>query len=362
MFRLFIALLALALASTVKGGCTAEISSLDDVSAAASCSTVNINSFTVPAGMGFNLQLATGATVNLNGNVQFGNKSWSGPLFTVSGESITFNGNGNTFDGGGPFYWDGLGGNGGIEKPAPMMKIEISGTFSDVVVVNSPERCYSVGSNPGPLVMSNLVVDDSQGDVPNAQSNGLPAGHNTDGFDVSTTNLIIKDSMVHNQDDCLAINKGSNIVFTGNTCINGHGISIGSITSNVTVSGVVISDNTITSNVQALRIKTDATATGSLVTNVTYSGNTGTGMLQFGVLIDQSFPDTLGTPGNGVIISDINFSSSESKIAVNSGADQVAVNCGSGSCQGKWNWADLTVTGGEDGPITNFTGIENFSQ
>ena len=40
---------------------------------------------------------------------------------------------------------------------------------------------------------------------------------------------------------------------------------------------------------QALRIKTDASASGSTVTNITYSGNTGTGLRQFGVLIDQVY-------------------------------------------------------------------------
>ena len=54
---------------------------------------------------------------------------------------------------------------------------------------------------------------------------------------------------------------------------------------------------------QALRIKMDATATGSTVTNITYTGNTGTGLRKFGVLIDQSYPDTLKTPGTGVILS-----------------------------------------------------------
>ena len=53
-------------------------------------------------------------------------------------------------------------------------------------------------------------------------------------------------STVKSQDDCLAINKGSNIVFQRNTCIGGHGISIGSISSDATVSGVTISGNTIT--------------------------------------------------------------------------------------------------------------------
>ena len=40
---------------------------------------------------------------------------------------------------------------------------------------------------------------------------------------------------------------------------------------------------------QALRIKTKADAKSSTVTNITYSGNTGTVLRQFGVLIDQVF-------------------------------------------------------------------------
>ena len=90
-------------------------------------------------------------------------------------------------------------------------------------------------------------------------------------------------------------------------------------------------------------------------------------MRQFGVLIDQvslqrdlvhnahwydyqSYPDTLGTPGNGVMLSvsisryalvaltdafqDVNFIGSENSFTVNSDAQRVAVNCGSGSCSG----------------------------
>jgi galacturan 1,4-alpha-galacturonidase len=356
-----LALLSIAGLVSTAEACTGTISSLADVTAAVACTTVNINGFTVPGGQALTLKLLTGTTVTMNGDVLFGNLSWAGPLFTVSGTSVTFNGNGHKFDGGGPFYWDGLGGNGGVVKPAPMMKIEISGTFENVKVVNSPARVYSV-SNPGPLTMTGLTIDDSQGNVPNSKSNGLAAGHNTDGFDVSTTDLTIQNSIIMNQDDCLAINKGSNIVFKGNTCSGGHGISIGSITSGVTVSGIVISGNTIINNDQALRIKMDAAATGSTVSNVTYSGNTATGMRQFGVLIDQSYPDTLGTPGTGVKLSGVNFVAPTSTISVNSGADRVAINCGVGACTGTWNWANLKVTGGVAGPITNFAGITGFTQ
>ena len=53
------------LAAPSARACTGTISSLDDVSAAVECTTVNINSFTVPAGETFNLELATGTTVNV---------------------------------------------------------------------------------------------------------------------------------------------------------------------------------------------------------------------------------------------------------------------------------------------------------
>ena len=58
-------LLALAV-SRAEGACTATINSLNDVAGAKSCSTVNINGFTVPAGKGFELSLADNAVVNLS--------------------------------------------------------------------------------------------------------------------------------------------------------------------------------------------------------------------------------------------------------------------------------------------------------
>ncbi|TFY73204.1 hypothetical protein EWM64_g10808 [Hericium alpestre] len=93
------------LAAPTGNECTGTISSMDDVDDAVKCTTVNINSFTVPAGKTFNLDLADGTKVNMQGDVTFGNKTWGGPLFQISGDSVTFNGNGHTFDGNGPFYW-----------------------------------------------------------------------------------------------------------------------------------------------------------------------------------------------------------------------------------------------------------------
>ncbi|KAF8595727.1 endo-polygalacturonase PG1 [Ceratobasidium sp. AG-I] len=336
--------------------CTGTISSLDDVAAAIKCTTININSFTVPAGKTFEIDAPTNAIVNMMGDVTVA--AWAGPLFLLSGTSVTFNGNGHTFNGQGEQYWDGLGST-GTAKPHPMMKIKSSGTFSNVVVKNSPQQCFSFG-NSATLVVSKVTVDNSAGDAANSKSNGAAAGHNTDGFDVSVSNLTIEDSVVHNQDDCLAINKGSNIIFQRNSCTGGHGISVGSIDSDVTVSDVKILNNIITNNDQGLRIKTKSAATGSTVSGITYSGNTATGCKKYGVIIDQSYPSTLGKPGNGVTLSVVTFSGINT-VAVASSAKRVEVNCGSGSCTGTWNWSGLKTSGGAAGVI-NYSGITGFTQ
>ncbi|KAJ7927792.1 glycoside hydrolase [Mycena leptocephala] len=330
--------------------CTGMISSLADVAAAQVCTTIIINSFTVPGGQTFTINAAASATITMAGDVTFGFAEWAGPLMLVSGTNVTFNGNGHTLFGQGDLYWDGLGGNGGVTKPAPFIRVNNAGSFSNVRILNAPERSIAVKGSP--VTISGITIDNSLGDLPNSRSNGLPAGHNTDGFGISNANnVIIQNSSVHNQDDCLAVNGGTNVTFQNNVCVGGHGISIGSIASNVIVNNVHITGNTVMNNTNGLRIKTDATATASTVSNVVYTNNKLSGITQFGVLIDQSYPDTLGTPGTGVVINGVTFSGTNT-ISVTSGAKRVSVNCGStSSCVGTWNFVGLTVTGGSVGTI-----------
>ncbi|CAE6353070.1 unnamed protein product [Rhizoctonia solani] len=355
-FSIALATLPAALVAATPAGkrCAGTISSLDDVAAAQKCATININSFTVPAGKSFDISAIDGATINMLGDVKFGVANWAGPLFSVTGSNLIFNGNNHTFDGQGASYWDGQGGNGGVTKPHPMMKIKMSGSYSNVKVLNSPAHVYSI-SNPAKLVMSKLTIDNSAGDKANSKSDGKAAGHNTDGFDVSTNDLTIEDSTILNQDDCIAINKGSNIIFQRNTCSGGHGISIGSVSTGAAVTGIQVLNNKVLDSDQALRIKTKADATDASVTTVTYTGNTASGIRRFGVIVDQSYPSTLGTPGNNVIISGVNFGTND--IAVNSDAQRVVVDCGA-KCTGTWDWSGLKVTGGKAGSMDNYKNIK----
>ncbi|KAF7332618.1 Glycoside hydrolase family 31 protein [Mycena kentingensis (nom. inval.)] len=334
--------------------CTGTIQSLADVAAAEQCTTIVIGGFTVPAGQTFTLSPPDGAVVTLTGAITFGFANWAGPLMVVTGNNINFNGNGHELVGQGELYWDGLGGNGGVVKPAPLLRINCGGTFQNLKVVNTPARAVAIGGSS--LTVSSINIDNSAGDAPNSKSGGSAAGHNTDGFDISANNVIVQNSQVRNQDDCLAINRGTNITFQSNTCSGGHGISVGSIGSGVTISNVHITSNTVTAKhafTNGLRIKTTATSTGSTVSNVVYTNNRLSGITQFGVLIDQSYPATLGTPGTGVLINTVTFSGTNT-ISVGSAAKRVEVNCASlSTCSGTWNFAGLTVTGGAVGAVKN---------
>nr|BAH14957.1 endopolygalacturonase 1 precursor [Agroathelia rolfsii] len=336
--------------------CTSTISSLSDVTdSALECTTINIKSFSVPAGKTFDISnLADGTTVNLLGDVTFGYKEWDGPLFQIGTKSKTatwhFNGNGHTLNGQGAQYWDGKGTNGGKTKPHPMVKLyHGTGSFKDVTVLNSPAQAVSVGTSAA-FTISGVTIDNSA---------GSSKGHNTDCFDVSADDVTITGNVCKNQDDCLAVNKGSNIEFSDNKCSGGHGISIGSVKSDHNVESVTISGNTVTDSANGLRIKTVYGATDAAVTNIVYKDNTVSGISKYGVVIEQDYENgsPTGKPSNGVTLGPVTFEGTN-KVSVNSGAKEVYVLCGS-KCTGTWDWSGLSVSGGSSGSI-NYDHISNF--
>ncbi|KIM89492.1 glycoside hydrolase family 28 protein [Piloderma croceum F 1598] len=334
--------------------CTATIRSAADITSAnLACSTINIESFTMTAGKTLALSgLSNGATVNLLGDITFGFKNWAGPLFEISSNSgnFTFNGNGKTLNGQGVSYWDGKGLSAGVTKPDPMVVIGGGGIFKDVTVLNSPGRAVAV-SNAAPMIISGVTIDNSA---------GKSLGANTDCFDVAGSDVTITGNTCKNQDDCLAVNYGSNIKFSSNFCTGGHGISIGSISSGSTVSDVTISDNTVTDSFYGLRIKTDEGATDASVTNIVYLGNTVSGITYQGVAILQDYKNgsPSGTASNGVTLGPITFSYGNS-VSVDSQAQQVYVLCGE-LCTGAWDWSGLKTSGGAAGS-SNYAKISGYN-
>ncbi|KAJ7146498.1 pectin lyase fold/virulence factor [Mycena epipterygia] len=263
---------------------------VDSVASAAdlsNCTRVEIDAFTVPSGETVTIAAAAGAVVTMTGD-------------------ITFSQTNGKFKG--------------------------SGIFEDVTILNSPAQAVSVGTT-GPTTIRSVMVDDSAGNIGNL-------GHNTDGFDISASDLVLSNCVVNNQDDCIAINSGISIVVKEMTCIGSHGISIGSIATNKSVSDVRIARNNITVYMQV-----DAVAINASVSNVTYERNTVSRISEFGVLITQSYPNDDTTPGTGASISGISFLGGTTNVSVESDAFTLVVDCG--ACSGIWDFAKLNATGGK---------------
>lgn len=209
---------------------------------------------------------------------------------------------------------------------------------SGLNVKNTPVQAFSINGAQN-LQVNDITIDNSAGDVENG-------GHNTDAFDVgASTGVYISGANVKNQDDCLAINSGTDISFTGGTCSGGHGLSIGSVGGRVDndVANIYIADNTISSSDNGVRIKTVAGQTGS-VKNVTYSNIKLENIARYGIVIEQDYENgnPTGTPTSGVPITDVTIKNVAGSIT-NSGTD-VYILCASCS---DWTWTGVDITGGK---------------
>ena len=217
--------------------------------AVASCTDIVLSNIAVPGGAAINLSaLKAGATVTFDGLTTFGftNLSTFDPV-TIGGKGITVTANpGAVIDGNGQAYWDGLGSNGGVPKPDHFIvvkKVTGNSVIKNLYIQNWPVHLFSI-SSCSDVVFEDLVLNNTAGWPANSASNGLPAAHNSDGFDVSSSsNMTIRRSIVLNQDDCVAITSGNNMTVTDMYCHGGHGLSIGSVglKSNNNVTNILVS-------------------------------------------------------------------------------------------------------------------------
>lgn len=205
---------------------------------------------------------------------------------------------------------------------------------------NTPVQGFSINTVTD-LTLDHITIDNSAGDVTNG-------GHNTDAFDVgSSTGVTISNANVKNQDDCLAVNSGTDITFTGGTCSGGHGISIGSVggRSDNVVKNVKILSSSISDSDNGVRIKTVYDATGS-VSGVTYKDITLKNIAKYGIVIEQDYENgsPTGTPTAGVPITGLTIQNVKGTVA--SKGTNVYILCAKGACS-NWTWTGNSVTGGQ---------------
>ncbi|KAL6708272.1 hypothetical protein ACN47E_003196 [Coniothyrium glycines] len=313
---------------------------------AASCATIVLNNIAVPAGTTLDLsKLADGTTVIFQGTTTWGYKEWVGPLLSIGGHKITVQGaSGSVLNPDGARWWDGQGGNGGKTKPKFFSAHSLTdSSITGLNIKNTPVQAVSIAGCKG-LTITDMTIDDSAGDTGSL-------GHNTDAFDIGTSdNILIDGAKVHNQDDCVAVNSGSHITFTNGLCSGGHGLSIGSVggRANNTVDTVSFSNTTVTKSTNGIRVKASAGTSGS-INKVSYTGITLAAIAKYGVLIEQNYDggDLHGTPDSGVPITGLTLSDVKGSGAVASAGFNVVVTCGSSSSCAGWTWSNVVVTGGK---------------
>lgn len=332
-------------------GTTCTVTAYADVSSAvASCTNIILSAISAPASSTLDLSsLQTGASVVFAGETTFGYTEDSDfdPI-VISGTNVIISGaDGHVIDGNGPAYWDGEGSNGGSDKPDHFIvaKDLSNAVFQNLNIRNWPTHCFDV-TGGDTITFSNIFLNNSAGDAANSASDGKAAAHNSDGFDFSSTdNVLLTDSSVYNQDDCVAITSGSNITVNNMYCSGGHGLSIGSVggKSNNVVKDITFSNSVVVDSENGCRIKSNADTTGS-ITNIAYKNITMSGISDYGIDIQQDYENggSTGDPTNGVTIETVSFTDVTGTMS--DGKDYYIL-CGSDSCS-EFTFSGVDITGG----------------
>ncbi|KAI7090551.1 endo-polygalacturonase D [Hortaea werneckii] len=295
------------------GGSTCTVTELSQVTASlGSCSNVLMSDVSIPASSTLSVTVSSDAALLFGGTMTVGHTSdteYTPIVFKGTGAKIA-GVEGAVIDGNGASYWDGEGSNGGSEKPDHFIKISDmeDSTFSDLTIRNWPTHLFEI-TGCSNMEMYNLILDNSAGDEENSDGDAL--GHNTDAFDVSHNDgLYVHDATVYNQDDCVAVNSGSNMVFENLYCSGGHGLSVGSVDSDVTISNVTFQDCTVINSANGCRIKTDADGTDSTVSDIVYSNIHVSGITDYAIDLQQDYENgsPTGDPTTGITVSGVTFS------------------------------------------------------
>ncbi|TVY23435.1 Polygalacturonase [Lachnellula hyalina] len=328
--------------------------------AVASCTEILLENIAAPNNSSIDLsKLKDNTKVTFSGLTTFGftNSSSFEPMI-FGGDNVTITAaKGAQIDGNGPAYWDGLGSNGGVPKPnhfITVSKMTGGSVIKLLHIKNWPVHLFSI-SGSSDLTLRDMILDNSAGDAPNNRSNGLAAGHNSDGFDVSScNNTLIANTTVINQDDCVAVTSGNNVTVDSMYCSGGHGLSIGSVggKANNVVTNVLFSNSQIVNSQNGARIKTNYNTTG-FIANITYSSISLSNISSYGIDVQQDYLNggPTGDPSNGVSIENVLFKN-VTGTATESAYDYYVL-CGSGSCE-NFVFDEVEVTGGGKGASCNF--------
>jgi len=332
-------------------GC--DINSVSDVaSVVASCTTINVGSLTVPAGnQPLIMNLKQGTTLTFTGEVSFSYNSFNGYLMEITGAGITVQGSSShQLHGHGELYWDGKGGAGSAKPTFLYLKGTGGSNFNGLHLKNCPERCVGIdGSNN--LVVQSFLIDNKDG-APGTAASGKE-GHNTDGFDVDKTQyLTLKNSVVYNQDDCVAINSGSHMLIDSVNCDGSHGFDIATGMSTTdsnlnVVNNITFQNSQLYHGMYGLHILTCSDGGTGYVKDIYYKNISFSGPSDYGIMVQQDFSNaqqgSTGNPVGNVPISNIQYTGITG-VMNGQYSYGISIRCASGACSGI-NFNSVSITG-----------------
>ena len=106
---------------------------------------------------------------------------------------------------------------------------------------------------------------------------------------------IYSNNVVYNEDDCVALTSGQNVLFENYYCNGGHGMSIGSVggKSNNTVSQITFMNSFIVNSQNGPRIKANSGTSGT-VDQVTYQNIQVSNISVYGLDVQQDYRGSRG--------------------------------------------------------------------
>jgi polygalacturonase len=283
--------------------------------------------------------------------------SLSGYWFVISGERIKIQGNPKDEWGWiechGQQWWNLMSPNYTVPNRPHFLSLTANNTTVDHLKV-SQQIAWGIGIQNS----ENIYVTNTR--LQSISDNPWILPFNTDGFDVSGNNITIEDTVVHNGDDCIAMQAGlTNFVFRNALCVNSHGVSIGSLGQNQShydvVQNVTVENVYMKNTLYGARFKAWKSSQG-LVKNVVYR-NFITENCTIPIFVTQSYWDqqsaqTRQDTNTSVSLEDFHFERFTGSI---NGVTQYAQVDPSGT------WWDVPGLTGRDGIVMMCPTVESCS-
>ncbi|XP_056630631.1 polygalacturonase-like [Diorhabda sublineata] len=308
------------------------------------CTSIVIDSLVVPSGKTLDLKLKDGAILAFKGTTTFEVGYNDVYLMTISGNNINvFGESGSLIHGQGEKYWDGQGGSGGVTKPKLFLIQDVNhGVFKNINLKNCPMFCTTI------LKSNYVTIDGFKADCSEGDSGSAHVGRNTDGIGIAwCTNLYINNVFIHNQDQCLYVNQGSNMVFTNIHCVNSNGICATAGYSQTsyeenTTKNITFHNCVMEGGLTGVQILAKWNAGLGEISDITFQNVKLVGVRQQGIFVEMDSGNT-GHINNNIEVKNLKMSQIYGTVEGN-GARAIYIKCGA-KCH-DWIFSNINVSGG----------------